>query len=123
MAENRDFVMIPNREELQDEVQKLKRDNFLIIVEGPKDRIALEKLGLTNIICLSKAPLYKIVEEIVKKAKEVAILTDLDGKGKELYHVLYRDLQSHKVKVDNRLRDKLFRAKISHIEGLATFLS
>ncbi|MBW3019268.1 toprim domain-containing protein [Candidatus Woesearchaeota archaeon] len=114
--------MIPNKEELLDEIAKLKQDKYLIIVEGSKDKIALEKLGLTNIICLSKAPLYQIVEEVVKKAKEVAILTDLDGKGKELYHVLSRDLQNHKVKIDNRLRDKLFMAKISHIEGLATFL-
>jgi len=122
MAKKRGINMIPNREELQEEVQKLKRDDFLIIVEGPKDKIALEKLGLTNIICLSTSPLYKIVEEVVKKAKDVAILTDLDGKGKELYHVLSRDLQNHRVKIDNRLRDKLFQAKISHIEGLATFL-
>lgn len=115
--------MLRNKEELRKEVDNLKNENKLIIVEGPKDRDALMKLGLNNITMLSKAPLFKIVEQVAEKADEAAILTDTDGKGKELYHILYRDLQKRGVKIDNRLRDLLFREKISHVEGLATYLS
>jgi len=50
------------------------------------------------------------------------LLTDLDGEGRKLYHKLSRDLQKHGVKVNNKLRELLFKAKLSHIEGLATYL-
>src|SRR4030042_3636318 len=105
------------KEELLEEIEKLKKEKILCIVEGPKDRRALNELGIEKVETLSKAPLYKIVEETT--AEEVAVLTDLDQKGKELYHILSRDLQKKGVRINNRLRQKLFRAKISHIEGLA----
>lgn len=112
-----------DKEELLEEIEKLKNEEVLCIVEGPKDRKALESFGIHNIVELSKAPLYRIVEEVAEKGKEVAILTDMDEKGKQLYHVLSRDLQRRGIKIDNKLRGKLFRAKISHVEGLDTYLS
>ena len=122
-SKNEQHNMLRNREDVQKEVDNLKEENTLCIVEGPKDKKALEELGITNIMELSKAPLYKIVEVAAATDDIVAILTDTDEKGKELYHVLFRDLQKHGVKVDNRLREKLFEQKISHVEGLSKFLS
>jgi len=110
-----------DRDGIREHIKALKTSGILCIVEGKKDVAALSRLGIQNVISL-RAPLYKVVEEIAARADCVAILTDLDGKGKELHHTLYRDLQKHGVKIDNALREKLFREKVSHIEGLDTIL-
>ena len=110
-------------EELQKIIEKIKSYNIPIIVEGIKDKKALEKLGLTNISTLKK-PLYAVVEAIAKKYTECIILTDLDPKGKQLYGRLSKDLQKHGVKINNKLRNFLIKnTSVSHIEGLATFLN
>ena len=98
------------------ELLKKYRDT-LFIVEGKKDKAALEEKGIMRIKTLN-GPLYKIVEEVAAEEKEVVLLTDLDKKGKELYGRLCKDLTRRGVKVLNELREALLRAKISHIEGL-----
>ena len=106
-------------EEFHNHIEKIKNSNILIIVEGKKDGAALRKLGLTNIIELSKKPLFQTVEEVSNSAGECLILTDLDKKGKELYGKLNSDLQKHGVKIDNKFREFLFRhTKIRQIEGI-----
>src|SRR4030042_3268501 len=107
-------------EELEDWVSKLRDSEKLIIVEGKKDKIALEKLGIRNIRTL-KNPLYKEVEEIAALCKEVVILTDLDKEGKQLYGKIKKDLAKNGVKVDNRFREFLFKnTKLRQIEGICT---
>ncbi len=91
-----------------------------IIVEGYKDKKTLNELGLKRIITLNK-PLYKIVENL--KSKEVAVLTDLDWRGKKLYSRISQDCQRFGIKLNNKLRHFLFRkTPLRHIEGLGTFL-
>ena len=110
-------------EELNILIDKIKDSNILVIVEGKKDRIALKKLGLSNITELSKKPLFQIVEEIANENKEIIILTDLDKKGKELYGKLSKDFQRYGVRINNELREFLFKnTKIRQIEGLTTYL-
>ena len=107
------------KEEFQELIDKVKDSDILIIVEGRKDRAALNKIGIQNIIELSKKPLYQIVEEVSGSNNECIILTDLDKKGKELYGRLNSDLQRRGVKVNNKLREFLFKnTKIRQIEGL-----
>lgn len=101
----------------------------LVIVEGQRDRSSLLKLGLENIFVLNKpgTKFYSRVEALKKlvgrKEKKCAILTDFDKKGKFLYTTLKRELTKEGIKIDDRLRRLLCKAKVSHIEGLATFLS
>lgn len=109
-------------EELQELLNEIKQKKLLVLVEGIKDKRALEKLGIKNILTIKK-PLYAVVEEIESKTKEVVLLTDLDAEGKKLYHRLAKDLQAHKVKINNKLREFLFTTELRHIEGLATYLS
>lgn len=99
-------------------LEKLRKTNKLIIVEGKKDKEALEKLGVKNIVCLS-GPIYKVIEDISEKTKEVIILTDLDREGKKLYHRLKHNLQKHGVRVDNYFREFLFKeTTLTQIEGI-----
>lgn len=109
-------------EEFQGIMDKIRGSGILVIVEGKKDRAALQRLGIKNIIELSKKPIFQIVEEIVNLGRECIILTDLDSEGKELYSKLNSNLQKFGVKVDNRLRDFLFRnTRLRQIEGIGTY--
>jgi 5S rRNA maturation endonuclease (ribonuclease M5) len=102
-------------------INELQSSNKLILVEGEKDQAALNALGITNILAVSKKPTYKIIENI--NNKEVIILTDLDREGKKLYSILRHHLQKQGVKIDVIFREFLFReTTLMHIEGLSRYL-
>lgn len=110
------------KEKLMEWAEKLAESGKIIIVEGKKDREALESLGIENIITLKK-PLYCIVEEVAEKSKGAVILTDFDKKGKELYGRLKKDLSRNGVKVDSHFREFLQKStRLSHIEGLKSYV-
>ncbi|MBI2541960.1 toprim domain-containing protein [Candidatus Woesearchaeota archaeon] len=103
-------------------VEKIKDLDTPVIVEGKKDRAALEKFGIRNIIELNKKPLFQIIEEISSSNNECIILTDLDKEGKEIYGKLNSGLQKHGTKVNNKLRNFLFKnTKLRQIEGIGSY--
>mgnify|MGYP001596002088 CR=1 FL=1 len=115
--------MSKKTEEFNILIEKIKNSNTLIIVEGKKDKIALQKLGLNNIIELSKKPIFQIVEDIANSNDECVILTDLDKEGKQLYSKLNSNLQKNGVKINNKFREFLFKhTKLRQIEGIDTYL-
>ncbi len=117
------YLAMKNQEELLEWIETIKTSDKIIIVEGKKDKAALKRLGITKTIQLNKKPLYKIVEELIEKGKEVIILTDLDKKGKQLYGKLNHDLCRFGVKIDNKFRHFLFRkTKLRQIEGLDSYI-
>ena len=109
--------------EFQEELNILKKESKrkVIVVEGPKDKKALEKYGVKNIVCLRK-PLYLVAEYIEKTGKECILLLDLDKAGKRLYGILNHDLNQFGVHIDNRFRDFLFTTKVRQIEGITRYL-
>ncbi|MBI2208105.1 toprim domain-containing protein [Candidatus Woesearchaeota archaeon] len=108
--------------EFLDNIEKIRHSGSIVIVEGKKDKKALGKLGVKNIIELNKKPLFEIIEDIAGKNKNCIILTDLDKKGRELYGKLNSGLQSFGVKVDNSFRKFLFKeTKLRQIEGLENY--
>ena len=116
-------AMLQKTEEFLDFIDKIRASNIMVIVEGKKDKIALEKLGINNIVELSKKPIFQIVEEIADSNDECIILTDLDKEGKQLYSKLNANLQKHGVKVNNRFREFLFKnTKLRQIEGIVSYL-
>lgn len=116
--------MINRISEIKEEIEKLKNTDNIIIVEGIKDKRALNQLGIKNIVTLSRKPLFSIIEDLSTKNKTIAILTDFDKKGKQLYGKLNSGLQKHGVKIDNRLREFLQKnTRLSHIEGLVSYLN
>ena len=109
--------------DLHEWIDKLLEEQPYIIVEGLKDKRALAALGLKKIITLKK-PLYATVEDVAAKTTQVLILTDLDKKGKELFARLRKDLQKHRVKIDNKFREFLFKeTKLRQIEGIVNYIS
>ncbi|MAE13741.1 hypothetical protein CMO92_04195 [Candidatus Woesearchaeota archaeon] len=112
-------MVCEKRDEIFSLIEKYK--DILFIVEGKKDLAALLGLGVRRIRMLDCA-LYKVVEEVAASEKEVVVLTDMDKKGKELYGKLVSGLSRRGVVVRDELREALFRARVSHVEGLARFL-
>ena len=106
------------------EIEKAKE--YLIIVEGKKDKAALEKLGFENIFIIHETgqSIQEKIEQILslcKKRQKICILTDFDKKGKTLYLLLKSKLQEAGARLNNSLRGELLKAKLSHIEGLNKF--
>ena len=108
-----------NKHEIEGFLSKLGETEKLVLVEGVKDKKALERLGVENICCLNDKPLYEVVESVAANNKKVIILTDLDREGRRLYGRLKTQLQAHGVEVDNYFREFLFRnTKLRQVEGL-----
>jgi 5S rRNA maturation endonuclease (ribonuclease M5) len=103
-------------ERIYEELSKIIQSGAIVIVEGKKDKLSLEYFGVTNIIMLDR-PLFEIVEEL--DAESVILLTDLDAEGRKLYKQLKEGLTAHGIKVNDKLRRLLAKAKIVHVESLA----
>ncbi len=117
------FVLLYFMKAIEKFISRLKKSNKLIVVEGKKDKKALETFGIRNIHKL-KGPIYKNIEEISDKNKEVVILTDLDPEGRKLFSRLNSRLQERGIKVDNSFREFLFKeTKLRQIEGLTHYIS
>ncbi|MFA6889204.1 MAG: toprim domain-containing protein [Candidatus Woesearchaeota archaeon] len=113
--------MFATKKEIIDVIQKIKEEHILILVEGKKDKAALQKLGLTNIVILNGKDIWNRLEGI--KAKEVLILTDFDKQGKKLYYKIAKDLEQLHIKVNKKYREFFQKkTKLSQIEGMDTYI-
>lgn len=110
------------KEKIRELLEDIKKKNSLVIVEGVKDKRSLAEFGIMRVKTLTK-PLFEIVEEIASTEKEIVLLVDLDAEGRKIYHSLSTDLQKHAVKINNKLRELLYKTPLRHIEGLASYLS
>jgi len=109
--------------ELDQWLEKLAAEQPFIVVEGAKDKAALLKLGMENVMTLRGKPLFKVVERVAAETGECLILTDLDEEGKKIYARLRADLQKHGVKIDDRFRHFLFKeTELRQIEGLFRYV-
>jgi 5S rRNA maturation endonuclease (ribonuclease M5) len=100
--------------ELVDCIQSLdsKYENLIIIVEGKRDVLVLENLGVTAPMIKTQSRLSRIdlVDSIVAKAGktgQVLILTDFDKKGKEICKFIEKQLELSGVRVLNRERQMI----------------
>ena len=106
-------------------IEDIKKSGSLILVEGKKDRKALEKIGIPPKMIYEMTGKYieKAVEEL-RDEKEVLILTDLDPRGRKLYSRLDHYFSQIGVKVDNTFRNFLFKeTNLRQIEGIATYIN
>ncbi len=109
-----------DKEEIRKEIEEIKENKYLILVEGKKDKKALQSFGLKNIQSLENRPLFEVIESI--KEKDLVLLTDLDTEGRKIYSKLHQGLQRRGIKINNTLRNKLFKTPVRQIEGLDTYL-
>ncbi len=89
------------KKQLLNLIERLKKENIVILVEGKKDINSLRDIGIKNrIIKVSdnQKPLFSLVEDIKKRWEEAIILTDWDKHGDELSKKLSRLLERNGVK-------------------------
>ena len=108
--------MIKDLEEWKLKIQNTEK---IIIVEGKKDKNALNSLDIKNIFVLNNKPLYQVAEEVADLTDEAIILTDLDNEGRKLYSILRGDLERNGVKIDKQFREFLLNnTKLVCIESI-----
>jgi len=105
-----------DREQLLEEFLNSIRGT--VIVEGIKDKKALEKLGVENIVQLHSGNSMLEVVERMQGSRNVAILTDLDQNGKILRKKLLTLFPMYGIEEDKKPREILARMRVSHTEGL-----
>jgi len=96
---------------------------YTTIVEGKRDKRALEKFGLKSerIVAINGRTLIKVVDEIRASADHdhVIILTDFDKKGRQLASKLMRLFLAYKIHPNSRLRKEFMKFGKTEIEDLA----
>ncbi|MFH8080678.1 MAG: toprim domain-containing protein [Candidatus Aenigmatarchaeota archaeon] len=88
-----------------------KLQNFSIIVEGKKDKEALQALELHDIQAISGSSLEKFIPKL-KYDKEYVVLTDFDREGELIKKKIYRFFEVERIKYNHALRrefKKIFR--------------
>jgi 5S rRNA maturation endonuclease (ribonuclease M5) len=74
-----------------------------IIVEGKKDKKALNSLGLKNIIEISGKTIETLIESLEKNQRYV-VLTDFDEEGEKNNKIICEFLRKNKFDFNSRLR-------------------
>ena len=110
-------------EELLEHLENIKNKDIIVIVEGIKDKRALNSFGIKRVKTLSRRAIYKVVEEVAENNRECIILTDLDKEGKRLFRMLNHDLNQNGVRVDKKFREFLFKhTQLRQIEGMKRYV-
>jgi 5S rRNA maturation endonuclease (ribonuclease M5) len=110
---------------LSDKIRKIEHevintDDSVLVVEGKKDRKALEQFGFKKILEISGKSLECLIEKL-KDEKSVVIMTDFDEEGEKKLSQLITFLRKYGVNVDTLLRKK-FKSlfKIQKFEELSS---
>ena len=105
-----------------DYISKLrKEEDNLIIVEGIKDKIALEFWGIRSKILSLRRPISEFVLQLTNefpKERTIILLMDRDKEGKEFHKKLKTELKRFGYKVNSEYWLMLNRFHIVYIEGL-----
>ncbi|MFH1126181.1 MAG: hypothetical protein V1703_03570 [Candidatus Altiarchaeota archaeon] len=93
-----------------------------VVVDGRKDREALQALGIEEIVELNRGVSLLEVVESLQGSSRVILLTDLDREGKILRKKLLRLMGPYGISENKRPREILAQMRVSNIEGLRCML-
>ena len=65
------YQTIMKNKKLIESIEEIKKGNYLVLVEGKKDRKALQSFGIRRIIELKNRPLFQVVEAINEKGEDL----------------------------------------------------
>ena len=116
-------------EEIQQALDEL-RDSALcgtvVLVEGPRDRAALQRLGIEGeIVTTSHRQLLALAESLARSGRKVIVLTDWDERGEEVARQLITYLEADGARPDGALRETLgalVRKEIKDVESLGRYV-
>jgi 5S rRNA maturation endonuclease (ribonuclease M5) len=94
------------------------REDWVVLVEGKRDKEALERFDIEPVYTMRGKNFHDIGEELSGKFKGVVILTDLDRTGEEIYRKLTKILEGYGLKVDGSFREDLRRSGVKFVEKI-----
>ena len=113
-------------EELIDELKDRALCGAVVLVEGRRDREALEKLGIAGeVVMTSQQSLLNMAEGLARTKKDIIVLTDWDERGEEVARQLSLYLEADGVKADNSIRCSLrglLKKEITEVENLYVYV-
>jgi 5S rRNA maturation endonuclease (ribonuclease M5) len=114
-------------EDVLSELSEYSGKGAIIIVEGKRDILSLQKLGIEgNFELATRHSLFNFSERIASLGSEVVILTDWDRRGDLLAAKLSEYFGSFGLKPELQIRNKLklmSQKEIKDVESLYTYVS
>ncbi len=95
-----------------------KHPDWAVLVEGKRDRRALERLGIENVIDLKGRKFHDVAEYLSENFKGVVLLTDFDPEGEGIFSKLSRILKRYGLKVDGSFREELRQTGVKFVEKI-----
>jgi len=100
----------------------LKNDNWAILVEGKRDKFALEKFSIQNIVELKGRNYHDVAEELSAMYEGVVLLMDFDPEGETIFQKLSKLLSGYGLKTDTSFRERLRETGVKFVEKIPFFL-
>ena len=108
-------------EEIEDILSELDSSDSVILIEGNKDRRALDNLGLNDAVTIEVqregGPL-RTAERLCQMKKDAIILTDWDDRGDRLASQLSEQMDALCVRYDTKIRSRLRDVCIKDIKDV-----
>jgi 5S rRNA maturation endonuclease (ribonuclease M5) len=109
-------------EQIVDELKDRALCGAVVLVEGPRDRDALRRLGISGeIVMTSQRQLFPLAESLARSGKDIVVLTDWDERGDEVAKQVSMYLEADGARPDNEIRGSLkslVRKEIKDVESL-----
>ncbi|WP_448587576.1 toprim domain-containing protein [Thermocrinis sp.] len=102
---------------LREVLDELKKQKAVIIVEGKRDKEALKKLGISNVITIGGKRLSDLAD-ILEGQTQVIPLFDLDTHGERIHKKVVEILSSQGYILKSEYRDKLREFGVIYVEDL-----
>jgi 2,5-diamino-6-(ribosylamino)-4(3H)-pyrimidinone 5'-phosphate reductase len=114
-------------EELEKVIEELRvaNESAPILVEGEKDRNALQFLGINGtILVLHRGKgIPALCDQIAANHKEIILLMDWDKKGRRLTHFIKQNLRG-RIKINLKIRYKFAKTVgVRTIEGIPSYFA
>lgn len=103
-------------------------DEYVVLVEGLKDRSALGILGVQREVRTVQGAggIFQVAEGLAREGRKAIILTDWDRTGGQVSRLLKEALEANQVQYDDNIRatlSRICRKDIKDIESLPAFYS
>lgn len=113
-------------EELIGALLEASQRGAAIIVEGRRDKMALQSLGASGpVIMASSKSILDMAEDAASQYQEIVVLTDWDEKGEEMALLIEQHLRCTKSLANMEIRSRLkrlVRKEIKDVESLGFYV-
>ncbi len=93
-------------------------EDWVILVEGKRDKVALERFGIENVEQMKSKPYHTVADELSKRYRGAVMLMDFDEKGEQIERKLSRILSMYGMSVDRSFRERLRETGVKFVEDI-----